>query len=84
MFTSYQEMYLNSNSVEFIVQKRLDMVRYACENGVKQAARFYNCSKNTIKKWLRRYQTLGIEGLKDLSRKPHNSPTKIKQEDMHH
>lgn len=42
-------------------------------------------SRPTLRKWLRRYETEGIEGLKDLSHKPHNSPrTKVDgcQEDI--
>lgn len=31
-------------------------------------------SRPTLRKWLRRYETEGIEGLKDLSHKPHNFP----------
>jgi transposase-like protein len=35
-------------------------------------------SKPTLRKWWRRYQSLGIDGLKSHSRRPHNSPnTKI-------
>lgn len=81
MFTSYQELYMNSDNMDYIVSKRLEMIRYTTENGIKKAAKFYSCSKNTIKKWYRRYQTKGMDGLKDISRKPHNSPNKIKQED---
>ena len=79
---SYQEMYMNTDNEQLIVRKRLEMVRYANENGYKVAARFYKCSKNTIKKWCRRYSLDGIEGLKDISRKPNNSPKRIKQEDI--
>jgi len=82
MFTSYQEMYMNTKNMDYIVQKRLEMVRYSSEHGIKKATNFYSCSKNTIKKWYRRYQTKGINGLKDLSKKPHNSPKKIKQDDI--
>jgi transposase InsO family protein len=34
-------------------------------------------SRPTLRKWLRRYAKEGIIGLKELSRKPHNSPGKI-------
>lgn len=35
-------------------------------------------SRPTLRKWLQRYNELGIDGLQDVSRRPHNSPnTKI-------
>jgi len=58
----------------------LEMIRYANENGFKTAARFYNCSKNTIKKWCRRYAIYGLNGLNDLSRRPKSSPSRINKE----
>ena len=82
MWSSYQEMYLNINNDKLLIEKRLEMIRHANETGIKKAAKFYNCSKNTIKKWLKRYNVYGIDGLVDKSRKPNNSPRKIKQEDI--
>lgn len=57
MFSSYQEMYYASKSMEFIVRKRLDMVHMSMDVGYKATARYYNTERNTIKKWVRRYQT---------------------------
>ena len=82
MWSSYQEMYMNIDNEKLLIDKRLEMVRFANENGIKVAARFYSCSKNTIKKWCRRYAVYGLKGLIDKSRKPKNSPKKIKQEDI--
>lgn len=82
MWSSYQEMYMNIDNEKLLIEKRLEMVRFANEIGIKKAAKFYNCSKNTIKKWVRRYATCGINGLIDKSRKPLNSPRKIKQKDI--
>jgi len=82
MFASYQEMYMNTDNMDFIVGKRLEMVRYALDNGIKATTKFYECSKNTVKKWCRRYALKGIIGLRNLSKKPHNSPKRIKQEDI--
>ena len=82
MWSSYQEMYLNTKNEKLIMDKRLEMVIFARENGIKPASRFYNCSKNVIKKWLRRYAVYGINGLKDKSRRPHSFPTRIKEEDI--
>ncbi len=82
MFGSYQEMYMNIDNLDLLINKRLEMVRFASENGYKVATRFYNCSKNTIKKWSRRYALKGIRGLIDITRKPHNSPKRISQNDI--
>lgn len=82
MWSSYQEMYMNIDNEKMLIDKRLEMVRFAKENGIKKAARFYFCSKNTIKKWSKRYAIYGLKGLIDKSRKPKNSPKRIKQEDI--
>ena len=82
MWSSYQEMYLNIDNEKMLIEKRLEMVRFANEEGIKATARFYSCSKNTIKKWCKRYAVYGLNGLLDRSRKPKNSPKKIPQEDI--
>ena len=82
MFSSYQEMYYASKSMEFIVRKRLDMVHMALDCGYKATARFYNTDRNTVRKWTRRYQTEGIKGLRDRNKRPLNSPSKMKQIDI--
>ena len=82
MWSSYQEMYLNTKNEKLIIDKRLEMVRSAHEIGIKPTARFYRCSKNVIKKWCKRYALYGLKGLKDLSRRPKHSPKRIKDEDI--
>lgn len=82
MFTSYQEMYYASKSMDFIVRKRLDMVHMAYDCGFKATARFYNTDRNTVRKWTRRYQLEGINGLRDRNKRPIHSPSKMKQVDI--
>ncbi len=82
MWSSYQEMYKNVDNEKVLIEKRLEMVRFANENGIKKASKFYSCSKNTVKKWCRRYALYGLSGLIDKSRKPKNSPKRISQEDI--
>ena len=54
---------------------RCDMVCYAMKQGIKPASRHYSCSRNTIRKWLRRYTTdQSLTALKNRSRKPRYSP----------
>ena len=67
MWSSYQEMYMNIDNEKLLIEKRLEMVRFVYENGIKKATRFYNCTKNTIKKWCRRYAVYGLKGLIDKS-----------------
>jgi hypothetical protein len=74
ILTSYQEIYLNSDNMDFIISKRLEMVRYANENGYQRTAKYYSCTRKTIKKWCKRYNLYGIKGLKNISRRPKNSP----------
>ena len=40
---------MNIDNEKFLIEIRLEMVRFANENGIKKAVRFYNCTKNTIK-----------------------------------
>ena len=82
MFTSYKDMYDSIDDEKKLMDKRLELVRFANDNGIKTAARFYKCSKNTVKKWCRRYAIYGIAGLKDKSRRPHHSPKRIPDEDI--
>ena len=55
---------------------RVHLVRYAYEHGIRAAARQFQCSRNTVRKWLRRYQTEGIKGLQERSRAPRSCPHK--------
>lgn len=82
MFCSYKDMYDSIDNEKVLMDKRLEMVRYANDNGIKVAARFYKCSKNTIKKWCRRYAVYGYAGLKDKSRRPFHSPRRIPDDDI--
>lgn len=77
MFSSYQEMYYASKSMEFIVRKRLDMVHMALDSGFKPTARFFNTDRNTVRKWVRRYQLEGIKGLCDRNKRPLNTLLKL-------
>lgn len=72
----------------FLFGVRLQMIRDALESGIKPAARLYSVSKNTVRKWLRRYHQGGTSLIKDISRRPHNTPHKtsesVEQEIIRH
>lgn len=78
MFSSYSEIYHNC-SEEFIIEKRLDLVHYANQFGIKACCRHFSCSKNTVKRWVRRYAVYGKKGLKNASRAPKKTNRKISQ-----
>ena len=50
---------------------RLRLVDYARRNGIKAAARLFQTTVPTVRKWLRRYQREGPGGLQERSRAPH-------------
>lgn len=56
-------------------ESRQALVEYAKQHGIKPAMRHFGCSRNTIRKWLRRFDTEGQGGLKGLprGRKPRSS-----------
>jgi len=62
--------------------RRLAIIRHAEEvsGNVARTCRYYGISRPTYYKWLRRYEELGIEGLRDQSRRPHTSPNATRGE----
>lgn len=54
-------------------QLRYQMVLSVEKRGIKATARSFRTSKNTVRKWHRRWQELGYRGLEELSRRPHHS-----------
>ena len=58
---------------------RLHLVRAALQSGVRAAARQLGTSRNTVRKWLRRFRQSGPDGLRELSRAPKRCPHKTSQ-----
>jgi transposase InsO family protein len=58
------------------VRRRLAIIQHAEEvtGNVAMTCRYYGISRPTYYTWLRRYRELGIDGLRDLSRRPRHSP----------
>jgi transposase len=56
---------------------RLRLATHARQHGIKAAARAFSTTVATVRKWVRRYQARGLQGLKELSRAPHHCPHKI-------
>lgn len=57
-------------------QLRLELVRYSQAQGIREAARAFRCSRNTVRRWLRRYAEQGVKALKERSRAPNKIPHK--------
>lgn len=70
----YYEIYKNSKDAFFI---RLKIVESAKTIGIKPTAKKYNTTKNTVKKWLKKFNVFGKTGLKDNSKKPKKSPNEM-------
>ncbi len=82
MEVTYNDIYHNFKNEDYLIKTRLELVRYANDYGVKPASRFFRCSKNTVKRWCKRYSIYGIKGLKNLSSRPHHLRTTISSEDI--
>ena len=59
---------------------RLRLTQYARQHGIKAAARAFQTTLPTVRKWLRRYQPQGPSGLIERSRAPHHQPGKTSPE----
>lgn len=56
---------------------REQMVRAVVEGGLSKAAaaRQFNTTPKTVGKWVERFRTEGVDGLRDRSSRPHSSPS---------
>jgi len=52
---------------------------YKLNNNASATAREFGTKRQTVKKWVHRYEREGLEGLKDLSRAPHTQSFKTPQ-----
>jgi transposase len=63
---------------------RLRLVEYARQHGLKAAARAFQTTRPTVRKWLRRFQQQGPKGLVEQSRAhhrcPHKTPPEVEQQ----
>jgi transposase len=60
---------------------RYHLVEYAKKYSVKAAAREFQTTNKTVKKWLLRFEKLGLKGLEDESKAPHSCPHKLQELD---
>lgn len=69
---------IRSKNISF--DYRLQLVLHARTHGIKPTARAFQCSVNTVRLWLRRFNEQGLSGLKNLSRAPLSCPHKLSSE----
>lgn len=60
---------------------RYQLVCYAKEHGIKPAARAFNATPKTVRKWMKRWEPGSMRGLEDRSRAPKNPQRRISQKD---
>jgi hypothetical protein len=72
--STYFELYRMHTDRHFLHQK---LVTFARAHGVKAAVREFGCSRNTVRKWLRRHQPGKPSSLAEHSRRPHRCPHQI-------
>jgi len=51
------------------------------KHGIKKTAEYFRSTRNTVRKWYRRWQEEGYKGLEELSRRPHTSPMATSREE---
>ena len=56
---------------------RYQMVEKAKETNISESARYYDTTRKTVRKWLRRIKEQGLSGLNDKSRAPKYIPHKM-------
>jgi transposase len=62
-------------------QIRYQMVVSVEKHGIKKTTEYFKTTRNTVRKWFRRWTEKGYEGLEELSRRPHNSPMAASREE---
>ena len=75
----YYQLICDMSNIKFNL--RLQMVTKAKQTSISEAARFYQTTRSTVRKWLERFEKYGLNGLKDRPKIPKHIPHKMKAED---
>jgi len=65
-------------------QYRYQMAVYAQKHGKRPTARIFKTTRDTVDKWMKRFEEHGYPGLEDQSRKPHHSPNRTPESVKNH
>ena len=60
---------------------RFHVVEYAKKHSIQAAAREFQATRKTVRKWVKRFKQDGLQGLEDKSKAPHKCPHKLKELD---
>lgn len=81
MSISYSEVIYNMSNQKDKFNFRKKMVKFAKKHGKNAAQREFDCSINTVIKWVDRFEQEGDQGLFDKSRAPNNVHNKMSKEE---
>jgi len=73
---TYYELIIKMKNKADKYDLRLRIINFAKQYGVKPAARLFDTTPKTVRKWLRRYEQERLAGLNELPRIPMNCPHK--------
>ena len=73
---TYMEIY-HMKGERYILRQKV--VSHAREHGIRAAMRAFGCSRNTVRKWVRRYKPNKPSSLQEHSRRPKTCPHKTSQ-----
>lgn len=64
------------------MNERMEMINQYVNEGesVSELSRWYGVSRKTVYKWITRYEQLGVKGLEEQSRAPHEHPQAISEQ----
>jgi transposase InsO family protein len=80
LFNGFEEGYVSDNR-EWLVEHRYRAVLEVLDGSpVAEVASRYGVSRQSVYAWKRRYQASGLDGLREVSRRPHTSPTRLDSE----
>jgi len=77
--TNYNDLYHESK--DKIVGYRYSMVTYALNHSISSAAKEFNTTRKTVRKWKYRFNKT-LDSLKDYSKRPHNIQNQVSVSDL--
>ena len=72
--------YRTVHAMSTVQARKLLIQTYEQTQSISETARRWRTSRQVVRKWVRRYASLGEAGLHDRSRRPHTSPRQTEPE----
>lgn len=83
MGLSTYSMLMSTSSKDHIFQFKKQVVKWTQAHGIKPAVRKWGLGRNTVRRWLRRFEREGNKGLEEKRKGPKNIPHKTPEEVEH-